>query len=158
DMTKSTLTAAAIIGMTFSDRLLPHTCGLEEGHTTAALAEARRAMLVEPARLGTHRFVHDSVREVLLKSMTEGASRGFHQRAAEAMDAVIGPPRETAPAPNRSIPSPSLSDADVSWPSSVLVMGDPDVDARYALASHYARGIQGHTPARVYETNVDAGR
>ena len=36
--------------------------------------------------------------------------------------------------------------------------GDPGADARYALASHYGRGIPGRTPGRVYETNVGAGR
>jgi signal transduction histidine kinase/CheY-like chemotaxis protein len=161
DMTKSTLAAAAVVGMTFADRLLPPICGLEEGHTTAALAEARRAMLLEPTRHGTHRFVHDSVREVLLKSMTEVARQEFHQRAAEAMDEqpLHGTDSPSAGQISRqSVQPASLGDAGFARPSSVLVRGDPDADACYALASHYACGIPGRTPKRVYDTNVAAGR
>jgi serine/threonine protein kinase/signal transduction histidine kinase/ActR/RegA family two-component response regulator len=161
DMTKATLRAAAVTGMTFFDRLLPPICGLEEGHTTAALAEARRAMLVEPARLGTHRFVHDSVREVLLKGMTEEDLREAHQRAAEAMDGVVvsqDSPRSSMRPSAASLEPPSLSDGGSVRPSSVLISGDPDADACYTLASHYARGIPGRTPQRIYETNVAAGR
>ncbi len=167
DMTKSTLTAGAIIGMRFEDRWLPSICGLEEGHTTAALAEARRAMLVEPARLGTHRFVHDSIREVLLKSMSEEARCQSHQRAAETLDKVAltgattpnqPPPVVPGSATPPSLAPTTLADMEHSRPSSALVRGDPDADACYTLASHYARGIPGRTLERVYQTNLAAGR
>jgi signal transduction histidine kinase/CheY-like chemotaxis protein/type II secretory pathway predicted ATPase ExeA len=158
DMTKTTLSAAAVIGMTFPDRLLHLVCNLEEGHTVAALAEARRAMLVEPNRHGTHRFVHDSIREVLIKRLTDLEQRECHQAAAEAMDRLGGfVDGETLGDQASSvqmirISSPRVGEGHVQ-PSSQRI----DSDAYYRLASHYARGIPGRTPRRAYDSNVEAG-
>jgi tRNA A-37 threonylcarbamoyl transferase component Bud32/tetratricopeptide (TPR) repeat protein len=143
EMTKSTLSAAAVVGMTFSDRLLPSICGLEEGHTTAALAEARRAMLVEAGPLGTHSFVNDSVKEALLMSLTADVRQELHQRTAEALAVVW---RSLGGAP---------TNGPYVWPHS---SEDPDADICYALATHYAKGVPGRTPDRLYDSNLAAGR
>jgi signal transduction histidine kinase len=153
EMTRATLSAAAVVGMSFPDKLLPLVCDLEEGHTTAALAEARRAMLIEPNRLGIHQFVHDSVREVLLKTIEPKAKQELHQRIAEAMDTLgLG---------GDQVSSWSLPAA--AGPREARGMGrdEPDdvsLDARYALASHFALGVPGRTPQRAYEANVAAAR
>ena len=86
ELTRDTLRAAAVIGMEFDDEVLPLACALEEGHVHAALAEGRRALLIEAAPRSSHRFVHDSVREALLNALTENELRGLHQKVAEAID------------------------------------------------------------------------
>jgi len=156
DMTRMTISAAAIIGMTFRDNLLPSICALEEGHTTAGLAEARRATLIEAGRNGTHRFLHDSVREVLLRSLPEQKRREYHQRAAEAIEIFLASDRDEARR-DGSISS-SLLVALTAKDRSPALSPDDEVDACYSLASHYANGIPGQTPLRAYESNLTAAK
>jgi signal transduction histidine kinase/CheY-like chemotaxis protein len=55
------------------------------------LADARRAGLVEDGEHGHRRFVHDSLREMLIESLADDERRRLHQRAAEVLDAQQEP-------------------------------------------------------------------
>lgn len=83
--THAVLEIAAVLGAEIPDGRLARAVGLAEADVAFALADARRAGLVE--RRGTqHRFVHDTVRESLLQSMPEAQRRGIHQRIAEILE------------------------------------------------------------------------
>ena len=90
ELTRATLFAAAVTRNGIRGRILPHACDLEEGHVHAALAEGRRALLLEAAPRGSHRFVHDAAREALLRSLSEDELRLLNQKVAEALDQFGG--------------------------------------------------------------------
>jgi eukaryotic-like serine/threonine-protein kinase len=159
-MTRSTLQAAAVIGMQFDDNLLPDAAALEEGHVVSALAEARRSLLIEGAPRGIHRFVHDSVREALLQMLSREMARSLHQRVAECLDERP---------PSRFHLFPNVFELSVSADSAMVASADlvgaeavekssSDHEYQYALARHYADGVIDKAPRRVFETNVDAAR
>jgi predicted ATPase len=79
------LEMAAIVGMTFDPALLDRASGQGSEAIASLLAEARRALLVEPVEAG-YRFFHDAVREALLLRLTTEEQRALHQRVAEALD------------------------------------------------------------------------
>jgi eukaryotic-like serine/threonine-protein kinase len=159
DLTRSALQAAAVIGMEFDDDVLPLTCGLEEGHVHAALAEGRRALLIEAAPRSSHRFVHDSVREALLHALSDVEMRGLHQKAAEAMDQL----RAQSPQLGSSHVEVQgdqgvLAHATGSFDRGPRFMEPREFSWRFALATHYAAGQVEKNASRVFETNVEAGR
>ena len=162
DLTRDTLRAAAVIGMEFDDGVLPLACALEEGHVHAALAEGRRALLIEAAPRASHRFVHDSVREALLHSLSEDEVRALHQKAAEAIDQLSemrahgSPSIEGNPdALDRVALERVPSSHDVRF---ARHMAPREFQLRFAIATHYASGQIEKNAARVVETNVEAGR
>ncbi|HWA71171.1 MAG TPA: AAA family ATPase [Polyangiaceae bacterium] len=80
------LSAGAVAGMTFDDQLAAGVSAQSPAAARALLFDARRAMLVEVAGKGSHRFVHDAVREALLRSLLPDELAELHQRLAEALD------------------------------------------------------------------------
>ncbi len=86
--TRRVLDLAAVIGPTFEEELLARVVGIERVDLGYALADARRAGLCAIAEPGRHRFVHDSVRDMLLAELGPNERRAAHQRAAEAMEAL----------------------------------------------------------------------
>lgn len=131
------LAAAAVLGVSFVDDTLISISEIGEDRTHAALSEARRAGLVEAHGRGCHRFVHDLVRQTLLKTIPTGRLQALHQRIAEALDIE----------PTTSI------DATVRDRVTSL----PDMDRYHVLAAHYAQGERHRNPRRVFETNFVAG-
>lgn len=83
--TQRVLEAAAVIGTAFDDALLGRVVELSVDDLGFGLAAARRAGLVEPEGDGNHRFVHDSLREMLLEGIEGGARKRLHQRVAESL-------------------------------------------------------------------------
>jgi signal transduction histidine kinase len=77
--------AAAILGTRFDDALLAEVLELDVRDVGYALADGRRAGLLEPAQGGSHTFTHDSVRELLTDRLDESSRRKWHQRAAERL-------------------------------------------------------------------------
>lgn len=163
-MTVTTLTAAAVVGKTFDDVLLQSVCELEAGHVNAALAEARRALLIVSAPRGAHRFLHDSMREALLRRIGDAARRALHQSVAEALDAAT--PQDDAlrdalqwnPVLDHELASAARElDEELAWRPS---RGTPSsrVDFCYAVATHYLHGERDKYPDRVYRTSVVAGK
>jgi signal transduction histidine kinase/CheY-like chemotaxis protein/type II secretory pathway predicted ATPase ExeA len=84
--TRRVLEGAAVVGSTFDDALLGRIVGLEVDDLDYALAQARRAGIVETAARHHHRFVHDSIPEALLGGMSDRERRRLHQRTAEVLD------------------------------------------------------------------------
>ncbi len=84
--TRSVFQAAAVLGLSFEDALLAEVAGVEADDLGFALAQARRARLVEAEPPGRHRFLHDSLREALLAGLDGEARRSIHQATAEALD------------------------------------------------------------------------
>ncbi|MBX3223532.1 MAG: response regulator [Labilithrix sp.] len=83
--TQRVLEAAAVIGTAFEDELLGRVVELPLDDLGFGMAAARRAGLVEPEGDGTHRFVHDSLREMLLEGIEGPTLKRLHQRVAEAL-------------------------------------------------------------------------
>ncbi|MDF2697719.1 MAG: serine/threonine protein kinase, partial [Labilithrix sp.] len=83
--TRRVLEAAAVIGTAFEDELLGRVVELTVEDLGFGMATARRAGLVEPEADGRHRFVHDSLREMLLDGIEAGLRKRLHQTVAEAL-------------------------------------------------------------------------
>lgn len=139
--TAEILTAAAVLGNSFSHELLSEICNVSEQEASTALVEASSANLVETVG-EEYRFVHDSVRDVLLDQVEESRLRWLHQQAGDALRRTLegGGRFGSEPAtPASSIPAVKMS----------LV---------YAVASHYAAGLHDEHPDRVLETCTAAGK
>lgn len=109
--TRSVLGAAAVLGTSFDEELLARILDLSVEDVTFALASAARADLVAQEHGTLQRFVHDSVRDMLLEALAEPERRRLHQRAGE----------ELARAPE---PSPE----ELSAAAHHFASGDPDAD------------------------------
>jgi eukaryotic-like serine/threonine-protein kinase len=83
--TRRVLEAAAVIGATFEDELLGRVVELSLDDLGFGTATARRAGLVEPESEASHRFVHDSLREMLLDGIEPTVRKRLHQRVAEEL-------------------------------------------------------------------------
>lgn len=85
--TRRVLECAAIIGSTFEDDLLAAVVGIAVDDLDYALADARRAALIQPDENRCHRFVHDSARDRLLSGLSDATARELHERVAQRMEA-----------------------------------------------------------------------
>jgi signal transduction histidine kinase/CheY-like chemotaxis protein/tetratricopeptide (TPR) repeat protein len=81
--TRRVFEVAAILGTRFDDALLAKVLELDAEDVGYALADGRRAGLLEPTESDGHMFTHDSVRELLTDGLDEGSRQKWHQRAAE---------------------------------------------------------------------------
>jgi signal transduction histidine kinase/serine/threonine protein kinase len=147
------LTLAAVLGAAFDEDSLASASGAASDELAAALAEARRAMLVETVGPGRHRFLHDSVREALLDRAGPEQLRRLHQRAAVALDFPnLIEKSPIAQSPLRQLGLGSLADD---------AFADPDFEAfqrLYELANHYAEGEIEQNPTRTLEICLKAGK
>ncbi len=89
--TRRVLTTAAVLGRTFSLRLLEQ---MEETHPDAALEaveQAERVQLVagEPGREPRYRFVHELVRQTLAETLTLARRQRLHARIAQSVEKVF---------------------------------------------------------------------
>ncbi len=84
--TRRVLEAAAILGTTFDANLLARVVGLQPPDLEYGLADAGRAGLLESEDQGRHRFVHDSLREMLVDALGAAEKRQLHQCVAELLD------------------------------------------------------------------------
>ena len=83
--TRWLLTEAAVIGSSFSVDLLATITHWPTGDVHVALGEAARARVVEAHGSERYAFLHEGVREVLLGSIDERASRKAHELLARAL-------------------------------------------------------------------------
>jgi signal transduction histidine kinase/tetratricopeptide (TPR) repeat protein len=93
--TRSVLDLAAVLGTSFDEVLLARAVGLAPGDVGFALADARQAGLVISEERQRHRFVHETLRDVVLAGLDAGALRRHHQTVAELLDADPRPTFET---------------------------------------------------------------
>jgi signal transduction histidine kinase/CheY-like chemotaxis protein/tetratricopeptide (TPR) repeat protein len=84
--TRRILEVAAVIGRSFSEELLTRVVDIGYEDLGFGLASARRAGLIELEDRGDHRFVHDSVREMLLEALTETDLKRTHQGIGEVLE------------------------------------------------------------------------
>ena len=75
-----------MVGRSFEHALLAEIVGVDDDGLGFAIAQVRRAGLVEAAPGAVSRFVHDSVREALLEGVDPANLRVLHQRVAEVLD------------------------------------------------------------------------
>lgn len=134
------LLTAAVLGTTFDLPLLCDVMTAAEPDVSAMLAEACGAMLVETVAR-EYRFVHDSVREVLLSRIDSGKRCELHQCVGDALRRTLeGPtPSETGSTPPGSLPALKVG----------LI---------YSVASHQVAGLRDQYPKRVLDSCVAAGR
>jgi signal transduction histidine kinase/CheY-like chemotaxis protein len=83
--TRHVFEVAAVLGTRFDDVVLADVLELDVRDVGYALADGRRAGLLEPADGQSHTFSHDSVREMLTDGLDEGVRRRWHQRAGECL-------------------------------------------------------------------------
>lgn len=88
EATREVLTIAAVMGASFSDGLLARAVGLELSDVEFALRSARRAGLLTEESTRRHRFVHDSLREMLLTTLFPEARSDVHFTVAKAIEAL----------------------------------------------------------------------
>jgi eukaryotic-like serine/threonine-protein kinase len=80
------LESAALLGAEFDDDLLARVLLIEDADLRDALAEGRRAGLIEGGERGSHCFVHDSAREMLISGMGDVEARRLHSSIARVLD------------------------------------------------------------------------
>ncbi len=84
---RKVMDAAAALGSTFDDAMLARLFGLSLADLDYALDDGRRNGLLERESVGRHRFVHDTLRELLISGLPPAALRALHQQIAETYDA-----------------------------------------------------------------------
>lgn len=153
--TRSLLTVGAALGVSFEEELLVAASTASTQEVAATLSDAQRAQLIEPAGDAGFRFIHHTLRDVLLAAADPGLLPVTHQRIAEVFDE-----REARKAGSGALrfeieqPRASSSGLPVGDP----VSADSDADPAYRLAFHYAAGVPGKTSARAATANIAAGR
>jgi signal transduction histidine kinase len=80
------LSVAAVLGSRFDETLVARVIGLPASDIGYALAHAYRGQLLEFASGAEHRFVHDSLREMLLQAIDSAELRKLNQRVAEILE------------------------------------------------------------------------
>ncbi len=84
---RKVMDAAAVLGSMFDDAMLARLFGLSLADLDYALDDGRRNGLLERESVGRHRFVHDTLRELLISALPPAGLRALHQRLAETYDA-----------------------------------------------------------------------
>lgn len=148
---RSVLACGAVVGMTFEDELLSAAAEMDRQSVSAALAEARRADLVETDDGGGHRFIHHTVRDALLAGLDERRAREIHGRIAEALDDG----RVDEPHARLLFEVERRTRGDLAIPSDPPEA--PDAGLLYRLAYHYGASEPLGSPQRVSATNIAAG-
>ena len=90
---RSVLTTAAVIGRSFSFRLLEHLEDTRPDATLEAIEEAEQAHLISAELHGSetsYLFVHELIRQTLVQSLSLPRRQRMHARIAGAMELVYG--------------------------------------------------------------------
>lgn len=84
--TRRVLEVAAVVGSHFDEALAAQVVGLSTHDLGYAIAQSHRAELLQFESGGKHRFVHDSLREMLLQSCDATTRKRINQRVAELLE------------------------------------------------------------------------
>lgn len=96
---RGALTLAAVVGRSFSFKLLSSTSELDEDTLLEAIEEAEAATLIEDLSSGreaSYRFVHEQIRQTLLHDLSFPRRQRMHIKIAKAMQSVKGHTMEIA--------------------------------------------------------------
>jgi predicted ATPase len=99
DACRGTLTLAAVVGRSFSFKLLSSASELGEDTLLEAIEEAEAATLVEDLSSGreaNYRFVHEQIRQTLLHDLSFPRRQRMHIKIAKAMQDRKGRTMEIA--------------------------------------------------------------
>ncbi len=96
---REAITAAAVIGSRFALHILEKVCAFSPPEMTEMLEELERAQLIRSVADETggeqYLFVHEKIREAILKGLSAARKRLYHRRCARAMaegqDSHVGP-------------------------------------------------------------------
>jgi tRNA A-37 threonylcarbamoyl transferase component Bud32/tetratricopeptide (TPR) repeat protein len=83
---KRVLGAAALIGSRFRLELLPEVCSLDPGVVNGVINAAVAAHFIERSAHEEYSFIHDNVREALLRSFKSEQSREMHRCIADVLE------------------------------------------------------------------------
>jgi eukaryotic-like serine/threonine-protein kinase len=91
--TRKVLDAAAVIGPAFQNDVLAQVVGVSTDDVGYAIAVAARAGLVmtDPGHGASHRFVHDSLRELLVEEITSDRRAALHLDIASVLETRTHP-------------------------------------------------------------------
>ena len=102
-LTRQAISAAAVLGNTFSLDIFQQAAQLEQEDTVRVLEVMEQAHLVRPLEQSSppsYAFIHDKIREVLLFELSQARRQYLHLQAAQAMenraDLVNAAPAEIA--------------------------------------------------------------
>jgi signal transduction histidine kinase/CheY-like chemotaxis protein/predicted Ser/Thr protein kinase len=84
--TRGVLEQAAVLGSRVAAADLAATVGVDLSDLAAVLADLTRTGVVERSGRGVYAFVHDSIREALLRRLERDRFQDLNQRAAEVLD------------------------------------------------------------------------
>ncbi|HVN55949.1 MAG TPA: AAA family ATPase, partial [Anaerolineaceae bacterium] len=93
--TLQVLVMAAVLGNEFFPLVLEKASRMDPEQVVQALDDLERAHLIRPTHTGSqaeqsYYFIHDKIREVLLLELSPARKRLYHQRAALALQEVLG--------------------------------------------------------------------
>lgn len=160
--TRTVLEYAAAIGSAFSDELLASAVGVAIEDIGFALAEARRAGVVQTHDARRHRFVHDSAREMLLGRLSDAPRAEIHQAIAVACDTLASHDDVYATATHYEKGQLSKNPArayDAACAAGQLALErfDHESSIRFLELACRAAGLAGiRPPARVYRGLAEA--
>ncbi|HEY58671.1 MAG TPA: AAA family ATPase [Anaerolineae bacterium] len=89
---RAVLEAAALVGYTFSVRVLQQALDMSAARLGEALERLIQAQLIMPLTVeDTYRFVHEVVRDAIARRLSPPRAWALHRRLAEALEALLGP-------------------------------------------------------------------
>jgi DNA-binding SARP family transcriptional activator len=142
--TKAFLTAAAVLGHSFTFAQLQQTAELPEAETLDALEEAQSAQLLIESRDGIYSFHHDKIRQVAYTQTSTARRRILHRRALEQLTATAAPAELARHAIATHLPAPAYRYSVEAGDSALRLFAVRDAVLHYTTALAYLPSDPAH--------------